>query len=240
MNPNPLILIVDDERPIRNFLRIALSLHDYRIIEAENAEQGLSLASSHVPDLVILDLGLPDLDGNLVLKKLRTWTRMPVVVLSAREREKDKVLALDAGADDYLTKPFGVDELIARVRVALRHAASFSPDGQSPIYRHGDLSVDLEKREARRGDAEIHLTPIEFRLLASLVHHAGRVVTHGQLLQEVWGPGRQDQHQYLRVYMASLRRKLETDASRPQVLTTEVGVGYRLEEETEREVPASD
>lgn len=230
MSVKPLLLIIDDDRPIRNFLRIALSMYEYRILEAAGAEQGLLLASSHVPDLTILDLGLPDMDGLEVLNRLRSWSGMPVIILSARDQEKDKVMALDAGADDYLTKPFGIDELIARVRVALRHAAAFSAGGQPSIYRHGDLRVDLETREVLRGEREIHLTPIEFRLLASLVHRAGRVVTHSQMLQEVWGPGREDQHQYLRVYMASLRRKLELDPAHPQTLTTEVGVGYRLEE----------
>lgn len=228
MSQKPLILIIDDERPIRNFLRICLSTQEYRTIEAENATQGMSLAASYVPDLVILDLGLPDRDGSEVLTQIRGWSGVPIIVLSARDQERDKVAALDMGADDYLTKPFGVDELLARVRVSLRHAARRLSGEAESAYRYRDLVVDLQKREVIRAGEPIHLTPIEYRLLAVLAKHAGRVVTHNQLLEEVWGPEKAQQQQYLRVFMASLRRKIEAEPSHPHYLTTEVGVGYRL------------
>lgn len=228
MNQKPLILVIDDERSIRNFLRICLSVQEYRTIEAENAFQGIAVASSHVPDLIILDLGLPDADGAEVLDKIRSWSRVPIIVLSARDQERDKVAALDAGADDYLTKPFGVDELLARVRVSLRHAAGRLSGETGTVYRCDGLVVDLVKREVRRGEEQLHLTPIEYKLLSVLARHAGRVVTHNQLLAEVWGPESAQQQQYLRVFMAGLRRKIEDVPSHPRYLVTEVGVGYRL------------
>jgi len=224
----PLILVIEDDRPIRTFLRMCLSLQDYRVVEAENATTGVSMASSYVPDLVILDLGLPDRDGIEVLDAVRRWSRVPVIILSARDQERDKVAALDAGADDYLTKPFGVDELLARVRVSLRHASVQSSDVETLRYRHGALTIDLEKRKVTLGNDDVHLTPIEYRLLAVLARNAGRVVTHNQLLRDVWGPESEQQNDYLRVFMASLRRKVEEEPSRPHYLVTEVGVGYRL------------
>ncbi|HUX22746.1 MAG TPA: response regulator [Spirochaetia bacterium] len=230
MDQKPLILVIDDERSIRNFLRICLSTQEYRTIEAESAVQGLALASSHVPDLIILDLGLPDQDGGEVLKRIRSWSRVPIIVLSARDQERDKVAALDAGADDYLTKPFGVDELLARIRVLLRHSAGRLSGESETLYRREGFVVDLLKREVFRDDVPVHLTPIEYRLLAVLVKHAGQVLTHRQLLEEVWGPESAEQQQYLRVFMAGLRRKIEDHPSRPHFLTTEVGVGYRLVE----------
>lgn len=230
MNQNPLILLIEDERPIRNFVRICLSTQEYRTVEAESAFQGLALATSYVPDLIILDLGLPDGDGADVLRQIRTWSAVPIIILSARDQERDKVAALDAGADDYLTKPFGVEELLARVRVSLRHAAGRIWGEDSTVYRRDNLTFDLAKREIRRGPEQLHLTPIEYKLLAVLARHAGRVVTHNQLLAEVWGPESEQQQQYLRVFMAALRRKIEEVPSRPQYLVTEVGVGYRLVE----------
>ena len=230
MSPQPLILLVDDERSIRNFLRICLSTQDYRTVEADSGNQALTLASSYVPDLVVLDLGLPDTDGIDVLKRIRAWSGVPVIVLSARDQERDKVEALDAGADDYLTKPFGVEELLARVRVSLRHSAGRLAGETATVYRRGELAIDLAKREVRRGEAQIHLTPIEYKLLAVLARHAGSVVTHKQLLAEVWGPESAQQQQYARVFMAGLRRKIEEKPSSPCYLLTEVGVGYRLVE----------
>jgi len=224
------ILVIDDETPIRNFLRISLESNGYRTTEAANAEQALRSAVSEPPDAVILDLGLPDQDGLEVLKRLREWSRVPVIVLSARGRESDKVEALDAGADDYLTKPFGVGELLARIRVALRHAAS-TESSPKPVFVVGELSVDLVKRQVHLGEVEVRLTPTEYRLLTTLVRHAGKVVTHRQLLKEVWGPDSVEENQYLRVYLGQLRRKIERDPTRPRYLITESGVGYRLVDE---------
>ena len=229
----PLILVVEDDRPIRTLLRMCLSVQEYRIVEAENATSAVSMAGSYVPDLVILDLGLPDRDGIQVLEAIRRWSRVPVIILSARDQERDKVAALDAGADDYLTKPFGVDELLARVRVSLRHASVQSANINTLAYRHGALAIDLEKRRVALGGDEVHLTPIEYRLLAVLARNAGRVVTHHQLLRDVWGPESEQQNDYLRVFMAGLRRKIEEEPSRPHYLVTEVGVGYRLIESDE-------
>jgi two-component system, OmpR family, KDP operon response regulator KdpE len=225
-DPLPVILVIEDEGQMRRFLRASLSHAGYRLLEAETAEQGLTQAAAQNPDLVLLDLGLPDLDGLVVTERLRQWAKMPIIVISARGQEDDKIKALDAGADDYLTKPFGVGELLARIRVALRHAAK-TPEGESQ-FSLGDLRVDLARRQVFLGDLEVHLTPIEYRLLTLLIRHAGRVLTHRQLLREVWGPHASEQTQYLRVYMGQLRHKLERDASRPRFLVTEPGVGYRL------------
>jgi len=224
--PRPLVLVIDDEAPMRRFLRVALTSNGYQVLEAESGEQGIALAASHNPELVLLDLGLPDLDGLVVTQRLREWSRAPIVVVSARGLENDKILALDGGADDYLTKPFGVGELLARLRVALRHAAG--QKGADPIFGVGDLRVDLGRRQVQIAGEEVHLTPIEYRLLATLVKYAGRVITHRQLLREVWGPHAGDQVQYLRVYMAQLRHKLEATPGKPRYLVTEPGVGYRL------------
>jgi two-component system, OmpR family, KDP operon response regulator KdpE len=223
----PVVLVIEDEPPIRRFLRPSLTSQGYRVVEAETGEDGLIQAAMRQPDLVVLDLGLPDLDGIEVIRRLREWASVPIIVLSARGGESDKVAALDAGADDYVAKPFAVGELLARARVALRHSAQARDPGES-MYTLRNLRVDLGRRRVWLGDAEVRLTPIEYRLLAILVRHAGKVLTHRQLLQEVWGPGQVEQTHYLRVYMANLRRKLEADPARPQLLRTEPGVGYRL------------
>jgi two-component system KDP operon response regulator KdpE len=219
------VLVVDDERPIRRFLRTALAAADMEVAEAASGEEGLTAAAAFRPDVIVLDLGLPDLDGVEVIRRLREWSRQPIVVLSVRDREDDKVEALDAGADDYLTKPFGVGELLARIRAALRRAAA---PAEEPVFRAGGLEVDLARRRVRRDEVELTLTPTEYDLLRVFVRHAGRVLTHRQILREVWGPEYGDEAHYLRVYMAQLRRKLESDPARPRWLRTEVGVGYRL------------
>jgi two-component system KDP operon response regulator KdpE len=226
----PLILVIEDEPPIRRFLRASLRGEGYRLAEAETGQQGLSLAATQPPDLVILDLGLPDMDGLQIIEELRRWSQMPIIILSARDREQDKVVALDRGADDYLSKPFGVGELLARIRVALRHQARISgqPAGAAMRFNVGDLTVDLEARRVFVRGQEAHLTPIEYRLLSTFVQHAGKVLTHRFLLNEVWGPGHSEETHYLRVFTANLRRKLEVDPARPRYLLTEQGVGYRL------------
>lgn len=223
----PDILVIEDEAPIRRFLKMTLTDHEFKFHEALSGKEGMSAIANLRPDLVILDLGLPDMDGLDVTRQVRQWSAVPIIVLSARGQEKDKVEALDAGADDYLTKPFGVAELLARIRVALRHAARGAEEGESSIV-FGDVQVDLVKREVRVADAEVHLTPIEYKLLTTLIKHAGKVVTHNLLLKEAWGAGYQDETHYLRVYMAQLRRKLEHDSAHPKYLITEPGVGYRL------------
>ncbi len=220
------VLVVDDERPIRRFLSSLLG-NSCQVLEAETGVEGLQMAASHHPDLLILDLGLPDQDGLEVLRRLREWSQIPVIVISVRDREEDKVAALDAGADDFLTKPFGANELLARIRAALRHASA--PQAQS-VYRDRDLMVDLVKREVRVEDSPIGLTPTEYDLLKALVQHAGKVLTHQQLIQTVWGgSGDADAH-LLRVNVSNLRRKIEKDPLRPQHIITEPGVGYRLME----------
>ncbi len=227
----PLILIVEDEAQLRRFLRPTLRSAGYRLIEAETAAEGVMQAETHCPDLILLDLGLPDGDGIEVTRKLRAWTTAPIIVISARGQEVDKVEALDAGADDYLIKPFGVNELLARLRVALRHAARVSAEPGEPVLCFGDIRLDMAKREVRRGDAPVHLTPAEYKLFTALARAAGKVVTYRQLLKDVWGPAYVSQTHYLRVYMAQLRQKLETDPTRPRWLITEAGVGYRLRDE---------
>ena len=223
--PRATVLVVEDEPEIRRFLRSALAAEGYRIVESANARRGTIDAGTHKPDLAIVDLGLPDRDGREVIRAIRSWSSMPILVLSARAQEHSKIQALDAGADDYVTKPFGVGELLARVRAALRHAAR-SPSGQ--VLRLGEATIDLEKRRAVRGGSEVHLTPIEFRLLGCLAKHLGMVVTHRQLLREVWGPSHVEHTHYLRIYLKQLRDKLEADPVRPKYLITETGVGYRL------------
>jgi two-component system KDP operon response regulator KdpE len=227
----PGVLLIEDERQIHRFLRPVLEGHGYQVEEAMTGEAGLAAAAAKRPDVILLDLGLPDLDGLEVTRRLREWSRVPIIVLSARGREGDKVAALDAGADDYVTKPFGVPELLARLRVALRHAQDRAPEGSEPVYSVGDLEVDLGRRRVSRGGKEVHLTPIEYRLLAYLVRNSGRVVTHPTLLAEVWGPTFRRETHYLRVFMGQLRRKLEDDPARPRFIRTEPGVGYRLLDE---------
>jgi two-component system, OmpR family, KDP operon response regulator KdpE len=224
----PTILLIEDDAPLLKFLRVTLSTQDYRIIEATSGEQGLRHAANDQPDMVILDLGLPDIDGVEVARRLREWSAMPILVVSARGKEQDKVVALDAGADDYLTKPFGVAELLARVRVALRHLAAANTDTGDPVFEVGSLRVDLARRDVTVDGRCVHLTPNEFKLLSVLVKHAGKVLTHRQLLKEVWGPGSLEESHYLRVYMNQLRQKIEENAARPRYLLTESGVGYRL------------
>jgi two-component system KDP operon response regulator KdpE len=222
------ILVIEDEQEIRRFLRVSLGNHGYRLVESDCGRDGVMQAASQQPDLMILDLGLPDIDGMEVIRQVREWSRMPIVILSARGQEHEKVKALDAGADDYLTKPFSVGELVARIRVALRHAAQVAGEAGEPVFEQDGLRVDLGRRQVFVGDEEIHLTPIEYRLLTTMIRYAGKVITHRQLLKEVWGPDSVFETHYLRVYMAQLRRKLESDPARPQFLLTEPGVGYRL------------
>jgi two-component system KDP operon response regulator KdpE len=221
----PNALVIDDELQIRRLLRVCLEGNGYRVLEAATGQEGITQAAQHPPDIVLLDLGLPDLDGVTVLKRLREWSRVPVIVLSVRDREEDKVAALDNGADDYVTKPFGTAELLARLRVAQRHVL---PAADSPVFRAGDLEVDLTARVVKLRGHEVKLTATEYSLLRLFVQHAGKVLTHRQILKEVWGPGYVEQTHYLRVYIAHLREKLETDASQPRLIITEPGVGYRL------------
>jgi two-component system KDP operon response regulator KdpE len=223
-----LILLIEDEPQMRRFLRITLLSNGYRLIETETGAEGLLQAASRNPDVVLLDLGLPDMDGLEVTTRLREWTQTPVIVISAREQEQDKVKALDAGADDYLTKPFDAGELLARIRVALRHALRQRSGRQEPVFSLYNMRVDLAQRQVFLDDREIHLTPIEYKLLTTLIRHAGKVITHRQLLIDVWGPAHVNEVQYLRVYMTQLRHKLEADPARPRFLMNEPGIGYRL------------
>jgi two-component system KDP operon response regulator KdpE len=212
---------------MRRFLRASLTSHGYRFVEAKTAAEGMALVTSHNPDVILLDLGLPDGSGITLARRFREWSKTPIIVISARGREDDKVEALDAGADDYLTKPFGVNELFARIRVALRHAEQAGAAAE-PVLEIGALRIDTARREVTVDGAEIHLTPIEYRLLVLLARNAGKVLTHRQILKEVWGPGHADQTHYLRVYMTTLRQKIEPEPARPKLLVTEPGVGYRL------------
>jgi two-component system KDP operon response regulator KdpE len=224
----PVVLVVEDEPQMLRFLRASLGAHGYHLVEATTGEDGLTQAATRQPDVILLDLGLPDVDGLEVTRRLREWTRTPIIVLSARGRDEDKVKALDEGADDYLTKPFSVDELLARIRVALRHSAESKAGKQEAVFRVGELRVDLGRREVFLGKEEVHLTPTEYRLLTTLVKYAGRVVTHRQLLKEVWGPTYVEQTHYLRVFVGQLRQKLEREPAKPRYLTNEPGIGYRL------------
>ncbi|MFN8372188.1 MAG: response regulator [Anaerolineae bacterium] len=223
-----LVLVIEDDPQIRRFLRTTLPGNGYRILEATTAHDGIRLLGLQHPDLVILDLGLPDIDGLDVTRQLREWTTTPILVLSARDQEQDKIMALDAGADDYLTKPFAIGELLARMRVALRHALREAQGTEDPIFMLGDVRIDFSKRQVFVKDMEIHLTPIEYKIMTILARYAGKVVTQRQLLKEVWGPNYTTENHYLRIYMSQLRHKLETDPARPQYLITEPGVGYRL------------
>ncbi len=228
MSNSATIIVIEDEAQIRRFLRTALAAEGYRVYEAETGRQGLTEAATRKPDLVILDLGLPDIDGVEVVRQLRVWCSAPVIILSARSQESDKISALDAGADDYLVKPFGVGELLARMRVALRHLPDAGNGNEPGVFSVGALEVDMVHRRVTVAGAEVHLTPIEYRLLTVLVRHAGKVLTHRLLLSEVWGPSHVEHAHYLRIYMGALRHKLEQDPARPRFLLTEVGVGYRL------------
>jgi len=223
---NPIVLVIEDEPGIRRILRTALGAEGYRVVESRDARRGSIDAASHKPDLVILDLGLPDFDGVAVIRRIREWSPMPIVVLTARAQERSKIEALDAGADDYVTKPFGVGEVLARVRAALRHAVR-AGSGENVLVLE-DATIDLQKREASRNGAPVHLTPIEFRLVTHLAKHLGMVVTHRQLLAEVWGPAHASDTHYLRIYLKQLRDKLEKDPVRPRHFLTETGVGYRF------------
>jgi two-component system KDP operon response regulator KdpE len=227
------VLIVEDDRPIRRFLEAALTNDGYEVVEAETGRMGLTHLLARVPDLVVLDLGLPDMDGMEIIARVREWSQIPIIILSARGREDDKVDALNAGADDYLTKPFSVPEFLARIRVALRHAAVLRLGAREETSRFqvGDLMVDLSGRRVLVRETEVHLTPLEYRLLATLVKNAGKVLTHRFLLREVWGPGYLEQTHYPRMFIASLRRKIEDDPAEPRYILTEQGVGYRLVED---------
>jgi len=222
------VLVVDDEPAIRRFLRTSLAAHGHDVFEAADGQAALTAVAATRPDLVILDLGLPDMDGVQVTRQLREWTQIPILIVSVRGQESDKIAALDAGADDYVTKPFGLGELLARMRVALRHTL---PTAQEPVLVEGDLTVDLARREVKLGECEVQLTPTEYDLLRVLVTHAGKVLTHRQLLKEVWGMGYEQETHMLRVNISNLRRKLEPDPTRPHYIRTEAGVGYRLHTE---------
>ena len=227
MTTNPEVLLIEDDPQIRRFLRPTLAAEHYRLHEAVTAEEGIAQAAARQPDVVLLDLGLPDRDGLTVIQAIRQWSPMPILVISARGQERDKIAALDAGADDFIGKPFATGELLARIRAALRRTARIGAQ-PSAVFRVGNIEVNLEKRLVHVNGQETHLTPIESKLLQTVIRYAGRVVTQRQLLNEVWGPNQVEQSQYLRVYMGQLRRKLEADSARPQYLRTEPGVGYRL------------
>ena len=222
-----LVLVVEDEAPIRRFLKTALEAQGFKLLEAPTGTQAMAMAASHNPDVILLDLGLPDIDGLEVIRRIREWSHTPIIVISARGKDTEKVEGLDAGADDYLTKPFSVEELSARMRVAIRHLTRTRGEDE-PVFQTGELRVDLAGRMVWVAGAEVHLTPIEFKLLVVLVRHSGKVVTQRQLLHEVWGPGSNEQAHYLRNYIHHLRHKLEADPARPVYLSTEPGVGYRL------------
>jgi two-component system, OmpR family, KDP operon response regulator KdpE len=228
MIPRQKVLVIEDEQEIRRFLRASLANHGYQLIESETGQHGLDLVADEHPDLVLLDLGLPDIDGLSVIRRLRGWSQVPVIVVSARGHDADKVKALDAGADDYLTKPFSVTELQARIRVALRHSMQDQNEAGEPSFTLRSLRVDLERRQVFVGDKEVHLTRIEYHMLTTLIKHGGKVVTQRQMLKEVWGPDSVFETHYLRVYMARLRRKIEPDPAQPQFLLTDPGIGYRL------------
>ena len=222
------IVLIEDEKQIRRFLKMTLEAEGLRVHEAETGKQGLDEVRAHQPDMIILDLGLPDMDGIEVIRQLRSWTRLPILVLSARSEEAQKVNALDAGADDYLTKPFGAPELMARIRAHLRKREHGGSVAMESVFHFGEVTIDFLHRRVTRQDQVVHLTPIEYRLLTTLVRNAGKVLTHTQLLREVWGPGHAERSHYLRIYMGHLRQKLESDPARPSHIFTETGVGYRL------------
>jgi len=231
METAPLVIVVEDDMAIRRFVRAALEAENYRVVEAETVRRGIIEAGTRKPDVAVLDLGLPDEDGTVFIREVRAFSSMPILVLSARIDEIDKVGALDAGADDYLTKPFGVAELSARLRAILRRGLR-TPDSDATVVVFGDACVDLPNRAVTRGGASVHCTPVEFRLLSYLIAHPGKVLTHRQLLREVWGPSHVEDSHYLRIYMGHIRRKLEQDPARPRHFLTETGVGYRFVGET--------
>jgi two-component system, OmpR family, KDP operon response regulator KdpE len=231
MSSQPLILLIEDETPIHRFLGASLPAHGFRLLGAETGKEGLARAADYNPDVVLLDMGLPDMDGLEVTRRLREWSNVPIIVLSARGQENDKIAALDAGADDYLTKPFSTGELMARIRVSLRHAARQTGSPAQSIFQIGDLRIDCETRRIFLGGDELHLTPTEYKLLTVLVRHAGKVLTHQHLLNEIWGPHHTQDTHYLRVHLAQLRRKIESDPAQPRYLLTETGVGYRFSDQ---------
>lgn len=226
---SPLILIIEDELPIRRFLRASLSDEGYRLNEASSGAEGLRVAQQQQPDLVLLDLGLPDVDGQEIIERLREWSKVPIIVLSARDQEAQKIRALDGGADDFVTKPFATGELLARIRTALRHSVSDANETNSVAF--GEVRVDLVARVVRRQEHEVHLTPLEYKLLLTMIKHDGKVLTHRYLLREVWGPSDSTELHYVRVFVANLRKKLERDPARPSHFLTEPGVGYRFTSE---------
>ncbi|MBI5944178.1 MAG: response regulator transcription factor [Chloroflexi bacterium] len=228
MSNAPHILVIDDEPQIQRAIRTILTEKGFKVTTASRGEEGLTLAATNEPEIVILDLGLPDMDGVEVCTRLREWTQCPIIILSVRDSERDKVAALDKGADDYLTKPFGIEELLARVRVALRHSAGRQGVTQSKVVKAGQLSIDLAWHSVKRGDEEVKLTATEYKLLAYLAGNHGRVLTHQSILTNVWDPADADHTEYLRVYMRQLRKKLEVDPERPQFILTEPGIGYRF------------
>jgi len=232
-----LVLVVEDEPQMRRFMRAALASHGYRVIEAENAAEAIRTVTSQNPEILLLDLGLPDADGLDLTRNLREYSHVPIIVISARGREEDKVQALGAAADDYLTKPFSVNELLARMRVALRHAQRGAGASEASSMSFGTLRIDFARREVTRAGQTIHLTPIEYKLLALLAQSAGKVLTHRQILKDVWGPSYATQNHYVRVHMAELRKKIELDPARPKLIVTESGVGYRLRDSEQQQRP---
>ncbi|OUP83258.1 DNA-binding response regulator [Lachnoclostridium sp. An169] len=229
------VLIIEDEKNIQTFMSKVLKRHDYRVTCADNGTQGLELIRSQCPDIILLDLGLPDMNGNNIISEVRTWTSTPIIVISARTAEREKVTALDLGADDYITKPFGTSELLARIRASLRHSNRLRTDETLYIrpYRHGEMTLDFSKRLLTIGKKEIHLTPIEYKIVACLAQNSGKVITYASIISEVWGPYADSDNNILRVNMANIRRKLERDPAQPEYIFTEVGVGYRMAEDEE-------
>jgi two-component system KDP operon response regulator KdpE len=232
MNDKPYILVVEDDRPIRNFITASLAVQGFKYIETDKGSEAIALSMSNNPDLIILDLGLPDIDGIEVMTKIREWSKVPIIIVSARENERQKIEALDKGADDYLTKPFGIGELLARVRVSLRHSKTKQNEKEDiDFFRVKNLVVDFNKRRVLINDEHIHLTPIEYKIMILLCKYPGKVLTHNFIIREIWGSQIGNETQSLRVFMASLRRKIEKDPAQPEYIYTEVGVGYRLVDE---------
>lgn len=227
------VLVIEDEKKIQAFMGKILKRQEYRIFYADTGTQGLELIRSQCPDIILLDLGLPDMDGDDIIREVRSWSSIPIIVISARTAEREKVIALDLGADDYITKPFGTSELLARIRASLRHSNRLRTDESYYLrpYRHGDLILDFSKRLLTIGEKEIHLTPIEYKIVACLAQNSGKVITYSSILSNVWGPYADDDNKILRVNMANIRRKIETDPAQPKYIFTEVGVGYRMAED---------